>query len=132
VDEIDEKPKTKSKLARAPSKSKPPRTLGEVGLSLWNRITNAYAIEDEGGRELLSQACAAADRAEALRAQIDQDGEVLVIKGVMRDHPALKHEIANRSFVVRTLMRLGLSVEPVRGPGRPGSGGLGVTDTWTG
>jgi hypothetical protein len=55
-----------------------------------------------------------------------------VIKGVVRDHPALKHEIANRSFVVRTLTRLGLNVEPVRGPGRPGSGGLGITDAWTG
>jgi hypothetical protein len=38
----------------------------------------------------------------------------------MRDHSLIKHEIAARSFVVRTLARLGLDLEPVRaGPGRP-------------
>ena len=34
--------------------------------------------------------------------------------------PLLKHELAARAFVVRTLARLGLDLEPVRaGPGRP-------------
>ena len=79
---------------------------------------------------MLAQCCAAADRAEALRTQIDQDGEVITTRMGKKDNPLLKHEIAARSFVVRTLSRLGLNVEPVRGPGRPGSGGLGITDTW--
>ena len=108
----------------------PPRTLGKVGLNLWSRITSAYAIDDEGGREMLAQCCAAADRAEALRTQIDQDGEVITTRVGKKDNPLLKHEIAARSFVVRTLSRLGLNVEPVRGPGRPAVGGLGITDTW--
>ena len=47
----------------------------------------------------------------------------------IKDHPALKHELANRSFVSKTLVRLGLDVEPVRGIGRPGDG-LGITSTW--
>jgi hypothetical protein len=39
----------------------------------------------------------------------------------VREHPALKHELSNRAFVVRTLSRLGLDVEPLRpSVGRPG------------
>jgi hypothetical protein len=123
----------KSKLQLVNNKSpklEPPRTLGKVGLNLWNRITSAYAIDDEGGREMLAQCCAAADRAESLRTQIDKDGEVILTKMGKKDNPLLKHEIAVRSFVVRTLSRLGLNVEPARGPGRPAVGGLGISDTW--
>nr|WP_210328497.1 hypothetical protein [Mesorhizobium amorphae] len=54
-------------------------------------------------------------------AQIDADGAVLRVKGGgLKDHPALKHEIAARSLCIRTLARLGLDLEPLRsGPGRP-------------
>jgi hypothetical protein len=45
-----------------------PRPLGPDGTGLWNRVMAAYRIEDEGGIELLAQACAALDRAEALAA----------------------------------------------------------------
>ncbi len=34
----------------------PPRNLGDPGLSLWNRITSEYQIEDSGGLEMLAQA----------------------------------------------------------------------------
>ena len=78
-----------------------------------------YEIADVGGREMLAQACAALDRAEELREQIDQDGAVVKLKSGLRDHPALKHELASRSFVVRTLARLGLDVEPIGRVGRP-------------
>jgi hypothetical protein len=125
----------KSKLHLINNKSSPklgpPRNLGKVGLSLWNRITSAYAIDDEGGREMLGQACAAADRAEAFRDQIDKDGEVIRTKTGLKDHPLLKHELGARNFVCRILSRLGLNVEPIRSPGRPGSGGLGITETWS-
>ena len=47
------------------------------------------------------------------------------------DHPALKHELANRGFVSKTLVRLGLDVEPVRGIGRPAHS-LGIESTWSG
>jgi phage terminase small subunit len=100
----------------------PPRTLGDHGRRLWNRVCTEYDIADVAGIEMLAQCCAALDRAEALRAGIDQDGEVIRTRGQIKDHPALKHELAARAFVVRTLSRLGLNFEPLRsGPGRPPS-----------
>jgi len=105
----------------------PARNLGQPGRSLWNRITRAYAIDDEGGRELLLLACEAIDRAESLRRQIERDGEVIRTRTGMKDHPALKHELANRAFAAKMLRALGLDVEPKQGIGRPGGGRLGVT-----
>jgi len=106
--------------------SQPPRNLGKAGLSLWNRIMSEYSIEDCGGLEMLAQACQALDRAEGLRDAIARDGEVLRLNDTIKDHPALKHELANRAFVVRTLVRLGLNFEPVRqSVGRPAYGGIG-------
>jgi hypothetical protein len=89
-------------------------------------------LDDVGGQELLAFACGALDRAESLRAQIDREGEIVKVKGSMRDHPALRHELANRAFVVKTLSRMGLNVEvPARSPGRPGGmGNLGVGDEY--
>jgi hypothetical protein len=74
----------------------PPRILGQHGRKLWDRVMSEYAIEDSGGVEMLAQACAALDRAEALREQIDRDGEVIRRRGMVKDHPALKHELACR------------------------------------
>ena len=89
-------------------------------MSLWARITSEYNIEDAGGRELLTLACQQLDRAEALRQQIDAEGEVVQTRNGPKDHPALRHELAARAFVAKTLLRLGLNVEPVRpAPGRP-------------
>jgi hypothetical protein len=98
----------------------PPGKLAVTGMSLWKDITAAYQFEDRASYEALFQACCAADRAEACRKQIDEDGECIRSGKIIRDHPLLKHEIAARAFVVRTLGRLGLDLEPVRpGPGRP-------------
>ena len=37
-----------------------------------------------------------------------------------REHPLLKHQLATRSFIVRSLHRLGLDIEPARHEiGRP-------------
>jgi hypothetical protein len=59
---------------------------------------------------------------EALAAEVALDGPVVRSRGGPRAHPALKELLATRSFVVRTLARLGLDVEPVRStPGRPGN-----------
>jgi hypothetical protein len=98
----------------------PPRTLGEAGLALWRRVNAEYDISDAAGVEMLCQACTTLDRAEGLRSEIDRDGAVLVSRGQIRDNPCLKHELAARAFIVRTLSRLGLSFEPLRAtPGRP-------------
>ena len=51
---------------------------------------------------------------------MNRDGEVITTRQGVRDHPGLRHELASRAFVVRTLQKLGLDVEPLRpAPGRP-------------
>jgi hypothetical protein len=106
--------------------SDPPETLGQAGSGLWRRVTRAYRIDDVGGQQLLFEACAAADRVAALRARIDQDGEILTVHGVPREHPGLRAELGGRAFIVKTLRALGLDVEPTRPTaGRPG-GGTGI------
>jgi hypothetical protein len=110
--------------------SKPARTLGKAGASLWSRIVEEFDISDSAGKELLLLACECTDRAEALRSQIDKEGEIVKAKdGTMRDHPGLKHELQNRSFVSKVLQRLDL--ETMKRPiGRPPRGGLGITDAY--
>jgi hypothetical protein len=99
--------------------TKPARKLGPHGAVLWQSIHAEYAIEDAGGIEMLLQACQALDRAERCRECVDRDGEAIEMASGLKDHPLLKHELAARSFVVRTLQRLGLDVEAVKPVGRP-------------
>jgi hypothetical protein len=97
-----------------------PPDLGPNGTRLWTRVQSEYRVSDCGGVELLTQACRALDRAERCRAQIDSEGETIMGRGGLRDHPLLRHELAARAFVARTLTRLGIDSEPVRSrPGRP-------------
>jgi hypothetical protein len=102
-----------------PQLLKPSRPLGKHGQALWLSITSEYGIEDSGGVEMLTLACQALDRAEELGAAIKRDGCVTRTKGIIREHPAIKAELANRSFVVRTLQRLGLDMEALKSVGRP-------------
>ena len=81
-----------------------------------------YCITDPGGLELLAQACAALDRAEALGEQVIANGAVVHSRSGAKPHPALAAELAARSFVCRTIERLGLNLETVRPIGRPTSG----------
>jgi hypothetical protein len=98
----------------------PPRKLGPNGTALWDAITAEYRIEDAGGIELLTQACQASDRVEALAAAIDADGEIIRTRTGARVHPGLKDEVALRAFIVRTIEKLGLNFEAVRlSAGRP-------------
>jgi hypothetical protein len=97
-----------------------PRPLSAHGTALWNRVQTEYRIEDAGGIELLTEACQALDRAEALAAAIARDGEVIHTRtGVPKTHPSIKDELNFRAFVVRTLQRLGLNVEAIKPIGRP-------------
>jgi hypothetical protein len=102
----------------------PPRPLGDHGKALWARVTSEYDVSDAAGIAMLGEACVMLDRAEELAAEIKADGPVIRIRGQIKDHPALKHELAARAFVCRTLQRMGLNYEPLRStPGRPpGSG----------
>jgi hypothetical protein len=103
----------------------PSRPLGTHGQRLWDEIQAEYHIQDSGGLEVLQQLCCAADRGEELAAAIARDGALIRSgkdgDGPLRAHPAVREELACRSFVVRSLERLGISisVEPRRGPGRP-------------
>jgi hypothetical protein len=100
----------------------PPRELGRHGMALWRSVQHAYRIDDVGGIELLAQACAASDRVEALAERISADGEVVNTHAGPKAHPALRDELAGRAFIVRTIERLGLSVEAIKPIGRPSKG----------
>ena len=119
------------KIVRKPEPSgfQPPRSLGQAGINIWHRIIEQYDLRDAGGVELLTLACQALDRAEALRAQIDEDGEIQYVKNVPKAHPAIRDEINCRKFIAASLSRLGLALEvPAQRPvGRPGIGGYGIT-----
>jgi len=103
----------------------PPPTLDKTGATLWRTILAQFHVDDASGREMLLQACTSADRAADCAAQIAEDGLLINTKAGLKEHPLVKHELAARSFVVRTLQRLGLDVEPLKAVGRPGSGGIG-------
>jgi hypothetical protein len=97
----------------------PPANLDKTGATLWRSVMAEYDIRDSGGREILRQACEAADRVCEFSAAIERDGPLLRVKGGVRDHPLLKHELAARAFITRSLHRLGLDVEAVKAVGRP-------------
>jgi hypothetical protein len=78
-----------------------------------------YDINDAGGIAILGQVCAAQDRVEQLASVIAIDGCTIVVKGVLREHPALKAELAGRAFICRNLQRLGLNIETLKPIGRP-------------
>jgi hypothetical protein len=106
------KPKLELVGASTGNATASPVTLGKDGAALWRAIMSEYEIADAGGLEMLGQACGAADWVAEFAAAIDRDGPVVRTKQGPKEHPLLKHELAARSFVVRTLARLGL--EPVK------------------
>lgn len=121
VEDFSEKPSRLTVVGNAPN---PPRKLGSAGESLWYRVQSEYRIHDVGGVELLMQCCSEVDRVEKLAAAIDQDGERIMTKAGPKDHPCLKHEVAARAFICRTLQRLGITdevIQPVGHPTRPTS-----------
>jgi hypothetical protein len=95
-----------------------PPELGDPGRALWQSVMQQYDILDAGGWETLRQACLACDRAEACRKIIDEQGELLTIRGQVRSHPLLRDEIQNRAFVIKAIQRLGLDLEPIKAIGR--------------
>ena len=97
----------------------PPRKLGDFGSSLWQGIQGEFKVDDSAGREMLAQACEAADRVGRLAAKIDADGEIVETESGLKAHPLLKDELAGRAFIVRVLRQLGLTSEPIRAVGRP-------------
>jgi hypothetical protein len=100
----------------------PPPDLAQSGRDLWTKVTKEFAFDDVGSTTLLHIACQSLDRAESLRKRIDEDGEMISGPNGLRAHPLLKEELNNRTFLARTLARLGLDREPVQVLGRPPRG----------
>lgn len=99
----------------------PSSTLGEVGQRLWDQIQREYAIEDVASVEVLSHACVVVDRAAELAAGITHDGAVIQTPSGPRPHPAIKAELAARTFVLKALRELGLTQQSIKPVGRPPS-----------
>jgi hypothetical protein len=104
----------------------PPRALGPSGMAMWTSISAEYLIDDEAARQLLWLACDAEDRRSQLATSIARDGAVVPGRYGPRTHPAVREELACRSFIAKAIERMGLNLESVRAPGRPASGGTGV------
>jgi hypothetical protein len=98
----------------------PPRKLGPHGMKPWKSIVSSYEFSDPGSIATLALACQGLDRAEELNEEIAKDGAVIRGAAGPRCHPAVRFEVANRAFVVSTLTKLGLDLEPLRSVrGRP-------------
>lgn len=105
----------------------PPSDLGPSGKQLWSDITRDHDVRAAGQLATLAQACKAFDRAELCAARIAQDGQVVESRNGLKDHPLLRHEAVARALMCRLLSRMNIVGEAKRRPGRPGSGGLGIT-----
>jgi hypothetical protein len=101
------------------SDTEPPRKLGERGRKLWDDVMEEADVGDTGGMTSLMHVCLAEDRLALVERQIAEDGEVVMTRAGPKEHPLLKIELQLRSFIVRSLQRLGLEVRPLGRP--PGS-----------
>jgi P27 family predicted phage terminase small subunit len=107
-------------IYRAGTAPDPPPSLGEHGRKLWRDILGGYDVSSVPDLTILAQACACYDRAEALRAQIERDGETIATAGgSTKANPLLVIELQARALLARLLGKLNLKDEPKRGPGRP-------------
>jgi hypothetical protein len=97
-----------------------PAHLGEDGRALWQSVQHEYRIDDPAGLELLRQAAECCDRIASVRKQIDDQGEMLTIRGIPRVNPLCAVERDQRAALVRCLRNLNLDLEPLRDHrGRP-------------
>jgi hypothetical protein len=97
-----------------------PAHLGDAGRELWTSIQASYQISDPGGLALLRAAAEASDRVASCRKMLDEQGEVIMVKGIPRAHPAAAIERDARAALIRALKELHLDLEPLRDrPGRP-------------
>jgi P27 family predicted phage terminase small subunit len=98
----------------------PPPYLHASGAALWRTVMKRYVIEDTH-TEVLRLACLAADRAEACRLQVEEEGQmVLGAAGQLVVNPLIAAEGAAQKRVAQFLKQLGLFDEPKRDrPGRP-------------
>jgi hypothetical protein len=100
----------------------PPEGLGEAGSKLWTDLHHDYVIDEASGLEMLRQICCTADKVAEYSDTIDRDGAILRTKAGVKEHPLIRHVQTGRSFIVRSLHKLGLDiVTPRTEVGRPAS-----------
>jgi len=105
----------------------PPPTLDKAGATLWQSVMTEYRIEDSGGREILTQICAAADNLHDCDVAITRDGAMINTRTGPKEHPLLKQRLALRAFITRSVQRLGLTLETAKPIGRPAGANAGPT-----
>jgi hypothetical protein len=89
-------------------------------LAFWGRVQGEYAIRDCGGLETLQQIASAVDAIEELTALVKAEGWMVTTKSTRKVHPAVREITGLRAFVVRSLVTLGINVEPTKpAAGRP-------------
>ena len=110
--------------AAKPDPLAPPASLGDAGRTLWEDINRDYVIEESAGRQTVLRICQTVDTLVSYDEQIERDGPTIRTANGLKEHPLLKHQLAARSFIVRSLHRLNLDVIPPRTEvGRPSGGG---------
>ena len=93
------------------SDPRPPRGLGARGRAFWRQVVAGYELEGHHV-EVLREVCRLLDRADALAAAVQRDGEVVPgSTGQPRLHPALAEQRQTAVAVARLLDALGLDVE---------------------
>jgi hypothetical protein len=110
-----------------PTGGQPARKLGPHGQALWDKIKKAYDIRTQADRATLKLVCEAQDRLHGVEQRIKADGLMVMARNGPREHPLLRAEAQLRSYISRYLQRLVDPNERRAGPGRPGSGGVGIT-----
>lgn len=85
----------------------PPADLGEAGLDLWRRITDAYDLSDAESA-LLGEACRTLDSCQALEAVVRAEGVKNESPQGVRAHPCLVELRQQRSTLIRLLKALAI------------------------
>jgi phage terminase small subunit len=106
-------------IIREGSVADPPTSLDDLGTALWRSILTQRRLTTQTELAILEQACHAYQRAESLREQIDDAGELLASEvGTIKANPCIALELQARALCARLLDRLN-PAEDKRGPGRP-------------
>jgi len=100
--------------ASKPNPLAAPASLGEAGRKLWADLHRDFILEDSGAHTMLLEICSAMDNLAQYDEEIGRDGVTIKVRGSVREHPLIKIRLATQSFVVRSLHRLGLDIEPAR------------------
>lgn len=112
------KPRLNPALAK-----KPPKGLSPEASSLWKKLLDEYAIDDEAAYLLLQVALESFDRMREAQVLLRVEGLTFRDRhGAIKQHPAVAIERDSRSGMLFAFRQLHLDLEPLRDQlGRPGA-----------